>query len=125
MTLRTLPVFFLLFFGFNPLFANTDSSRVANLIKIINENRSDSALTYSSIERALEIAYASEENRLVADVHIVKGILFYLRSECDSGAYYWDDASSICQEEKDTLLWAKAERLVGVALIYKVDSIVV
>ena len=125
MTLRTLPVFFLLFFGFNPLFANTDSCRVANLIKIINENRSDSALTYSSLERALEIAYASEENRLVAHVHIVKGIFFYLRSEFDSGAYYWDDASSICQEEKDTLLWVNAERLVGVALIHKVDSIVV
>ena len=112
---RTLLACCLMILGSVPSFANSDSSRVADLLKIVSENRMDSALAYANLSKAHDIAVSSKNRRLLGDVYLSSGIMHYIETEFDSCEFYWKKASQIFADTKDTLNWGKAERLVGVA----------
>ena len=116
MTLRHLfvfPIFLLI-----PLigYANQDSARVHDLLKVVEMNRSDSALAYGNNAKAMAIARASGQPILLADAMCSLGILYYAYGNYDSNIVYWVAARDVYKQQKDTINWAKTERLIGVHL---------
>lgn len=116
MTLR--PLILLNLFLLIPLFgySNQDSVRVHDLLKVVENNRADSALAYGNNAKAMAIARASGDEILLADAMTSLGILYYAYGNYDSNIVYWVAARDIYQKAGDTINWAKTERLIGVHL---------
>jgi|GEM_PF-2406062 len=115
MTQRTFLLLALFFLCLAKVQANTDSSRVEDLLKIVNENRQDSTLALTNLYKAYDIAKSSKNHSLLGRVFIVKGVLHYTHSEFDSCEIYWKQASRLFSLANDSINWGQAERLVGVS----------